>query len=258
MHKNINYILPSNNNMELKEVLEEFGLSNKEAEIYLILLKTGHATAAEVSKKTNILRQSVYDILDKMMARGIIAESTTDNIKVFHAVEPKVLLQMIENKKKLLAAAMPEFAELAIGAKTSLNVKTFVGMKGIKSIWDDMLVVGKDTFFVIDYDIFGQLFKELFIQNFIAKRVEKGFWHNVIFTSKSTPKIYDKSEPERKRNVRYLFNLTTFKATIFIYGDKMGFFTVGEQPGAILIENKEVVASMRAVYKILWEVSTPA
>ena len=244
--------------MDLKEVLEEFGLTNKEAEIYLILLKTGHATAAEISKKTNILRQSVYDILDKMMARGIIAESTTNNIKVFHSVDPKILLQMIDNKKKLLAAAMPEFAELAIGSKSQLNVKTFIGMKGLKSIWDDMLVVGKDTYFIIDYDIFGQLFKELFIQNFIAKRVEKGFWHNVIFTSKSTPKIYDKSEPERLRSVRYLFKLTNFQATIFFYGDKMGFFTTGEQPGAILIENKEIVASVRSVYRVLWEVSTPA
>jgi len=244
--------------MELTEVLTEFGLTSKESEIYLILLKSGHCTAAELSKKTNILRQTVYDVLDKMLSRGIIGESISNNTKVFTAVNPKVLLQMIENKKKIFAAALPEFAEIALGSKTELNVKTFIGMKGLKSIWDDMLVVGKDTFFIIDYDVFGQLFKELFIQNFIAKRVEKGFWHNVIFTSKSTPKIYDKSEPERMRNVRYLFKLKEFKSTIFFYGDKMGFFTTGEQPAAILIENKEVVASVRSVYKVLWDVSTPA
>lgn len=244
--------------MELREVLEEFGLTTKEAEIYLILIKSGPCTVAELSKKTNILRQSVYDILDKMMSRGIIGQSISNNTKVFEAVDAKVLFQILENKKKLFAESLPEFAQLALGSKSMLNVQTFIGYKGLKSIWDDMLVVGKDTFFIIDYDVFGRLFKELFIQNFIAKRIEKGFYHNVIFTSKSTPKIYEKSEPERLRRVRHLKNIEGFRSTIFFYGDKMGFFTTGEQPAAILIENKEIVASIRGVYKILWDVSTPA
>jgi len=245
--------------MELKAVLEEFGLSAKEAELYLILLKSGHSTVTELSKKTNILRQSVYDILDKMISKGIVSESISDSTKVFHAADPKVLLQMQENKKKMLAEALPEFAEIAQSQKGSQKVETFIGYKGLKSIWDDMLVVGKDTYFIIDYDVFGKLFKELFIQNFIAKRIEKGFWHHVIFTSKvATPKIYGKSEPERMREVRYLQSLTGFKSTIFFYGEKMGFFTTGDLPVAILIENKEAVASIKAIYKVLWEMSTSA
>ncbi len=244
--------------MDLKLVLEEFGLENKEAELYLILLKNGHSTASELSKKTSILRQSVYDILDKMVSKGIVGHSTTKNVKVFYAIDPKVLLQMAENKKKLLMEAMPEFSEIALNSKASLNVKTFVGGKGLKSIWDDMLVVCKDTYFIIDYDVFGELFKELFIQNFIAKRVEKGFWHNVIFTSKTTPKIYEKSEPKRLRRVKYLTNLKGFKSTIFFYGDKAGFFTTGTPPAGIIIENKEVVDSIKSVFNFLWDNSTQA
>jgi len=242
--------------MDLKSVLEEFGLSVKEAELYLIMLKNGHSTAAELSKKTSILRQTVYDVLDKMISKGIVGHSTTNNIKVFYAVEPKVLIQILDNKKKMLIEALPEFSEISLGAKNSVNVKTFFGQKGLKSIWDDMFVVGKDTHFIIDYDVFGELFKELFIQNFIAKRVEKGFWHHVIFTSKTTPQIYEKSEPKRLRDVRYLLSMTGFKATIFFYGDRLGFFTIGDPPAGILIENKEAVASMKAVFKELWNKST--
>ncbi|MEI7960798.1 MAG: helix-turn-helix domain-containing protein [archaeon] len=244
--------------MDLKYVLEEFGLDNKESELYLIMLKSGHATVAELSKKTNILRQTVYDVLDKMISKGIVGHSISDKTKVFYAIDPKVLLQMIENKKKLFLEAMPEFNELALRSKEMQNVKTFVGYKGLKSIWDDMLVVGKDTYFIIDYDDFGKLFKELFIQNFIAKRIEKGFWHHVIFTSKATPQVYEKSEPERLRDVRYLTSLKGFKATIFFYGEKMGFFTTGEVPTAILIENKEAVASIKTIFKLLWEQSSKA
>jgi len=244
--------------MELKEVLEDTGLTNKEAEIYLILLKLGDSTVAELSKKTNILRQTVYDILDKMLAKGVISTAISNNTKVFRAVEPKVLLQMMDNRKKALSDSMPELMAMALESKSTLNVKNFVGMKGLKSIWDDMLVVGKDTYFVIDYDVFGKLFKELFIQNFIAKRIEKGFWHHAIFTSTKTPKLYEKSETKRLRRVRYLFKLKKFQATICVYGDKVCFFTMGDQPGAVLIENKEVATSMRAVYDVLWEMSEPA
>ena len=80
--------------MELGEVLREFGLNSKESEIYLALLKSGPSTVAEISKKISILRQSIYDILDKMVSKGIIGQSVSNNTKVFHAVEAKVLFQI--------------------------------------------------------------------------------------------------------------------------------------------------------------------
>ena len=245
--------------MDLNNVLKEFGLSDKESEIYLTLLKGGPSTVAELAKKTSVLRQSIYDVLDKMISKGIIGHSISNNVKVFHAVDTKILVQLLEDKKKLLIKSLPEFEKLKLDHKSLFNVKTFVGYKGLKNIWADMLVVGQDTYFIIDYDIFGTLFKELFIQNFIAKRIEKGFSHNVIFTSKSnTPQIYEKSEPERLRNVRYLTKIKDFKSTVFFYGDKMGFFSMGEQPTAILIDDKDAVTSMKAIYNILWEISDPA
>jgi len=53
--------------METIEALRKFGLSEKEAKVYLSLLGSGKVLASEIAKKTNIHRQLVYDLLERLI-----------------------------------------------------------------------------------------------------------------------------------------------------------------------------------------------
>ena len=86
--------------MDKYEALEEFGLENREAKVYVKLLELGEAGASELSKKVNILRPTVYDILDNMIKKGVVSYSISAGRKVFSAVDPLILEQIVEGKKK--------------------------------------------------------------------------------------------------------------------------------------------------------------
>ena len=55
-----------------QQVLENLGLSEKEAEIYLALLELGTGTVVEVAKKSGVKRPTAYLVLDELKKMGYI------------------------------------------------------------------------------------------------------------------------------------------------------------------------------------------
>ena len=53
--------------MENIKALEKFGLSEKEAKVYLACLELGEDTASDISLKSNLPRTLIYDILEKLI-----------------------------------------------------------------------------------------------------------------------------------------------------------------------------------------------
>jgi sugar-specific transcriptional regulator TrmB/CBS domain-containing protein len=60
---------------EIISVLRDFGLTEKEAEVYLFLAKTGAQRAGEVSKRLKMHKAEVYRILEVLKSRGLTEET---------------------------------------------------------------------------------------------------------------------------------------------------------------------------------------
>lgn len=238
--------------MDKYEALEEFGLENREAKVYVKLLELGEAGASELSKKVNILRPTVYDILDNMIKKGVVSYSISAGRKVFSAVDPLILEQIVEGKKKLISQFLPELREIAKSSTVKPFVETYIGSKGVKTIYDDMLKEGKEVYHLFNYREYSKTFKLFFIQNFIKRRVEKGIRFKGIVSHIEDPEVA-KSNAEQLRELRTLDSLSDFEATLFIYGDKCGFMTYTETPMGVLIENKIIASSLRVLFECLWK-----
>jgi len=88
-------------NEKLIQDLIEFGLSEYEAKIYLILNIRGPLTASEISKLTKIPYSKVYEIIKNLQLKTIIEVSSENNHKKFKAVEPiHAIKKVIEKKEK--------------------------------------------------------------------------------------------------------------------------------------------------------------
>ena len=56
----------------LEQSLRNIGLSEKEAIIYLASLELGPSTIQEISKKAQLKRSSVYDLISSLVERGLM------------------------------------------------------------------------------------------------------------------------------------------------------------------------------------------
>jgi sugar-specific transcriptional regulator TrmB len=78
----------------------DFGLTERETKVYMILLTKKCFTTSEIQNSVDITRTKIYEILQKMVARGICTERLVGKIKYYEAVEPKLALQRVFDKYK--------------------------------------------------------------------------------------------------------------------------------------------------------------
>ncbi len=92
--------------MEFEEVVSSvvrFGLSDREARLYLALLRKGRATAPELAHETGVDRVLGYRMLDALRARGVV-EVTAERPRRYAAVPPRALFdRSLRERASLLA-----------------------------------------------------------------------------------------------------------------------------------------------------------
>ena len=82
-----------------RKVLLDYGLTNKEADIYIFLAKNVILTGGEIAKETKIARSLVYRILKNLQTKGLV-EPTLDSPTRFVAVPFDKALDLIIKTKK--------------------------------------------------------------------------------------------------------------------------------------------------------------
>ena len=96
----------------IKKVLSEFGLTERESDVYIFLAKYGVQKGGEISKRTKMPKALVYHILKSLERKGAV-ESTLEFPMRFTAVSFEAVLEMNIRAKR-------EEAELIEKRKTSL------------------------------------------------------------------------------------------------------------------------------------------
>ena len=73
----------------LNDKLEKFGLSNKEAKVYLSLLELGTSVVSDVAKKSQINRSTAYVLLESLAKHGLVSISERKNVRLYTPAPPE-------------------------------------------------------------------------------------------------------------------------------------------------------------------------
>ncbi|MGZ4935945.1 MAG: TrmB family transcriptional regulator [Halobacteriota archaeon] len=76
------------------ETLKDFGLKEKEARFYLVLLRHGPKTVGELAKELGTYREDAYRTLITLSRKGVVEESISKPIR-YSATDPEKALDMI-------------------------------------------------------------------------------------------------------------------------------------------------------------------
>ena len=165
--------------MNLQKILQELGLEEKEAKVYLELLKLNETTATKISEKTNLDRTLMYQLTNKLIEKGLVSYIIKNNVKYFSAVNPEKLVQDLKEKEKQLQKAMPELLNLKKSKEEETKVEIFKGEEGLKTVLKDIIRTKKD------YIVFGEesQFQEIlpiFVYQFINQLSKNNIHEKVL------------------------------------------------------------------------------
>lgn len=242
--------------MDMKSALAEWGLNEKEATIYLYLLENNFTFAQNISKETGILRQTVYEILRKLENNGLVSEIKENKKTYYSALKPENLISKLKEKEKIVASILPELHDLMKTEKTNVDAQLYRGIKGIKSINEEVLK-SKEILTILP-SIGEQAMREFYIENFSKRRIEKKISIRIL-RGKIQTKIQEKIRTDNKsfREVRVLKDLENIQTQYILFDHSVAIISYHQEPFGIIIKDNLINHSIKTIFSILWRIGKP-
>ncbi|MBU0471997.1 MAG: hypothetical protein KKF89_00320 [Nanoarchaeota archaeon] len=130
-------------NEEILEALYSIGLTKGEAAVYSNLSILGTSTVGPIIDKSDVSASKVYQILDRLMTKGLVSMMLNERKKQFTALPPEILLkylddelEKIESNKERISSIIPilkanqesadnsPVAEFVKGERSFINITT--------------------------------------------------------------------------------------------------------------------------------------
>jgi len=241
--------------------LTAFGLSDKEAKIYLALLELGTAKVSEVAKYSKINRATTYVVLENLKKRGLVGVSYDKKIRCYVASSSEILLhaaraeanRQIEIKENI-ESAIPELKALHKNTKHVPIVRVFEGKSGLINAFEDTLKCKEKLIRVISAveNIAG--FLPDYFPNYIKQRMKNGIKMHGIHPVETMAKKLIKLD-EIKFDTPIIIPKDKYKspADMAIYDDMINLMSSKDGGFAVLIQNKEMTEVMKSIFDLAWE-----
>lgn len=236
-------------------MLEEFGLTETEEKVYLSLIKLGESPASEVIKKTQLHRTTIYDVLERLIEKGLVSFIIKNKIKYYLTASPSkfedlALEEKNKAERKIQSAKkiMNEISTFKKEDKEKLIVQLFVGDKGLKTVMDDIIQEGKD-YFILGSE--GRLSNTLpnYAEQWAEKRRKKKIKAKIIYVERTNAPKWVLNE------IRYIPKEYTSPVSTTIYGKKVLIFLDESPVSMILIESEKVAKAYKNYFDLLWKIA---
>jgi len=232
----------------IEEILQELGLNRRESLCYTALLELGSSKTGAIVKKTAIPSSKIYEILDKLIKRGLASYVVKNNVKHYQASDPKSLINYIEEKKRKVEKILPELL-LKQQLATKQSVELYEGQKAIFTLFTNMISDAKPKEQYLVFSINEENKTEqanLFFKNLAVRRKEKDLDVRLLKNEK-----YYTKEKHTKVQLRYTsFNLPQ---GITLFRDNVILLSWVESPIAIRIESKAFAHQLQEFFLDLWK-----
>lgn len=233
--------------MDNKEVLKQIGLTDNESDVYLILLNLGESLASNIAKKTKISRPHIYDNLNKLVEKGLVAYIIKNNKKYFKPVNPEKLLNYLKEKELLLKDILPNLNELFQPLKNRPQIRILEGHEGLKTILNDIIKNAKEI------SVFGASDR---IRNYLPKHLVNYYLNQREKKKIIARQLYAEGTGVLQSKVSIFKRLPkefASPSTTLIYGNKVVIWVWSETPITLEIESEEVSRSYKNHFELMWK-----
>lgn len=233
----------------MEEELINYGLSEKEAKVYLLLLKSGETTANRLIEISGMPRGTIYDVLERLKLRGLVSSFLKNKAAHFAANDLEVLIKDLDEKKIFLEKALPKIRKLKNTVSKSPTIEVFEGFSAIRKVLDDILDNCREVIIMGDEMSAREVAKHL-PENFKVRRIEKKIHIKNLLEDSSVSR---KLKNNRYSEVRYLKELGDSKAAIIIYNDTTVHMIMDEPVTIIRIVSSIHAKMQKIMFENIWK-----
>lgn len=240
--------------MEIKQVLAQYGIEGKKADVYLAALELGSANVIEIARKAGIKRTTCYDILFDLIGMGLVSESSKGKKRLFIGNDPENIRKDMERREKLFSEILPQLRSIYNIKGVKPKIRFYEGKEELKKVYADTLNYSGELLGFASEDVARILGKE-WVEQYLKARVKKGIHARAIMPKTG---YIEKDIAAKDREQLRMSKLVDpakypFSIEINIYGhQKVALMSSKEEMG-IIIEGSEIYKTMKSIFELLWD-----
>lgn len=245
--------------MNTTTILEEIGLSEKEAKTYLAILELGSTTVKPIAERADLQRTSIYNFINHLVDQGLVTQAKVRGRMHYQAVSPARLLEIQKERTKLLEENIPHFLSLFNASGKKPRIQYFEGATQMRqALYEEGRCKHKTAFLLPTQDLMEMIGVET-MADINHRRVAAGvIGRSLRVRDKALP--FPTSAQSTKNLLTVRITPSNYKSSmgVGLYDTgKVGFFSSKNEGFAIMIESQELYEVMSTFYEMLWGMSEP-
>jgi sugar-specific transcriptional regulator TrmB len=247
---------------KLTQSLTQLGCTDKECRFFLACFKLGSSSIADIASKARLQRSTAYLLAEQLTEKGLLMQDYRTYNKLYTAVTPQTLVQLLETKKRRLGRLSTDMQENIAtleniyAANESIPVvNTYHGPSGLISVWKSILGASGEILLWTNQATEPRLFASAQHSQFIAERLNKGLPIRVLAIDNREGRSLLPDDSATLRQTRLLPPEISFSAETYLYDDKIAILDYHSSLFGLIITNPLIHEAQKSVFEMVWEMS---
>ncbi len=247
--------------MDIHQALEQLGLRKNKGAVYLAALAVGSGSASTIAARARLPRTTTIQILEALMARGLISFTTRGRKRVYSVEDPDRLILNLQDQLHLAKEILPELRTRRHDKYIRPRITIFEGAAGIRSVHEDVLTMHDKKLDCIYPQLsIAEVPGGQGIKDFAARRIMAGISTRVLrpreLAGARGPGLT--TSPKELREVRFAPAGLQLKSSVYLFDRKVCIISTKKESVGIIAVSSDLHDTMRSLFDVLWEVSQRA
>jgi sugar-specific transcriptional regulator TrmB len=246
---------------KIREILSLLDLTDRECEVFFILLKNGTSTPANIAKQIrSIPRTSIYDILKTLQYHGLISHFNQGNtiyyqIENIEHIADNIEIQKRElNEKQNKIRSMADlFQQLKSGTVYKPKIRYFEDKQGIFAMHRELQNARKETRTIVDIASVCQTFPHTLtednLKDFQMYQILK---KDLMIKTKEAERYLKVAPITPFHQVKWLPPEILFKTDTLIWEGHVAIIDYSDELSGIIIDNPTISATFVSWFEMMW------
>ncbi len=238
----------------LQKVLQNIGLSESEAKVYLTLLLLGSATVIQIARSSDLKRTTVYGLIESLKNQGLVAIEVKGWKQKFIAENPEKLETIFNSKKEAFSKQLPKLSALYTAHESQSIIKYYEGLEAVKGVYEDLLkdIEPHDDYLVLSDQRMWQNLDPKYFRSFLERRAKLPVRIRMLLQDSEVARDMKKFQRNYNSFVKILSSSTKLSTNLIIIPRRVVIHQLHPNPLAIVIENSSVIQMHREMFEVMW------
>lgn len=239
---------------EVHELLERFGLGQKDRLAYIALLEIGETTVGPLATTLGVPVTTTQSIIQRLIRVGLVGVTSHKSRHRYQAHDPLILKRILERSLQEVAQTIPLLQSLKTESSGPAKIRIYYRERATDIFHRALTARSKLVYEIVSARDFQDIIGEKF--HFSRRRVAAKVHLKSLRVEAHEIKKYSAATHQRElREAKFLPRELSFRASILFWDDTVAFFTTKNEGIAWTVESTVMREMMQQIFELLWSVS---